>query len=716
MAVSRRSLANYNIPNNYWFATNSDRDTYFINHAGELITSIYCAVGGDPASTDYDVETWILQQYNGYTWVVCTVSENYALTITNKGLQALIKEETGEAYYKITRIKMIDSAIINPTTPLINWTDSDFTAAGGIVINWGTSTEINKHVTYRYTLANGGMQYTITLKPEDINIYGEANFYIGAIGIYVQSQNTGEDVLFGIACLPSSIYKIGTTVESGIGNSLKFYLNTVLTNIGYISNLTNLEQEVTSVAEVDTELDLSYNGGIADPYNLYVVDDLNSTGLPALAVRQGNPVDDNLSWNYFTPSDNIINLTASAFASDVQNYMAVRYDSTTNKYVKADGSESWTMATAIRVGNNLIFAGSIRNPNTTSFYNYTYSINNGGIGYNVNDKLRIAITYSRYLIATVTAVDSNGTITALSYNLSYGSNLLSGLYNLYYVEGERVTGSGAILNISSTSPDTYQWNFTASELNKPVYADTGVNAGKITTTPTSSFIGWVTSTNSIKLGLDNNTQATETVYGVTRYATNTEVASSTTAIAANLTTAVTPKRLQDNYIQKTLVAGNPGESAANPVTVNTYTSWSKPIVSTVNGVGFQGTAYRAEWADLAEYYKADKAYPAGTLITIGSGVSEISEAITECNGIISEKPGYVLGKQDSEKDLPVALVGKVAVLFDNDCSINFGDKIYLSSKAKGRASTIPNGNCLGKVIEKECNGKIKVLCSVRINF
>ena len=137
-----------------------------------------------------------------------------------------------------------------------------------------------------------------------------------------------------------------------------------------------------------------------------------------------------------------------------------------------------------------------------------------------------------------------------------------------------------------------------------------------------------------------------------------------------------------------------------------------------NKVSYWGWAYRALWGDLAEFYRADKPYPAGTLITIGAGTAEISEAKTECNGIISTNPGYELGEKTCALDLPVALVGKVPVLMDKNCSVEFGNRIYLSRTTPGCASTIPNGRCLGKIIDKDENlsQKSTVMCSVSVCF
>ena len=135
-------------------------------------------------------------------------------------------------------------------------------------------------------------------------------------------------------------------------------------------------------------------------------------------------------------------------------------------------------------------------------------------------------------------------------------------------------------------------------------------------------------------------------------------------------------------------------------------------------VSFYGIAYRAKWADLAEFYESDKIYPEGTLITIGAGDKEITIAKEECNGVISSKPGYELGEKKTPFHLPVALVGKVPVRFDNKCIPRFGDRVFMSRFEDGKASTNKYGFCLGKIIDKRPNLDRceTVLCSIRISF
>ena len=78
----------------------------------------------------------------------------------------------------------------------------------------------------------------------------------------------------------------------------------------------------------------------------------------------------------------------------------------------------------------------------------------------------------------------------------------------------------------------------------------------------------------------------------------------------------------------------------------------------------QGTALKAKWADLAEYYEADADYPKGTLVKFG-GKKEITIADNTVNAVISTKPALSL---NSECDgLPIALVGRVPVRVIGKC-------------------------------------------------
>lgn len=134
----------------------------------------------------------------------------------------------------------------------------------------------------------------------------------------------------------------------------------------------------------------------------------------------------------------------------------------------------------------------------------------------------------------------------------------------------------------------------------------------------------------------------------------------------------------------------------------------------------QGTSYRALWADLAEYYKSDKVYPAGTLIKFG-GIKEITVADTDANGVISTAPGLTLNtrKTMGKKELPVAMVGRVPVRVTG--RVRKFDRLVLS-EIEGVAKvynpdTDKNKTVIAVALESKLRGEEGlVLCSTRFKF
>lgn len=84
----------------------------------------------------------------------------------------------------------------------------------------------------------------------------------------------------------------------------------------------------------------------------------------------------------------------------------------------------------------------------------------------------------------------------------------------------------------------------------------------------------------------------------------------------------------------------------------------------VYSTNFVGRASSALYADLAEIYRSDRVYPAGTLISLG-GLAEITvsaaEGSSDVFGVISTAPAYLMNNivNKDEFDLPVALTGRV---------------------------------------------------------
>lgn len=773
MLVSRNQLIPYDIADDLFFARRTgegspiSRNQFFITNPARLAPGLYCAIGNDE-------DGWELEQYNGVNWAIVQPDPSYSLVITNEGLAALTNVARGGIQLYFSGIKIINNTVLHPNIPLINWTDTNLLQAGEVVFSVGTIGSPNlkddttgdsllPHVLkWRFNSTSGGLQYIVELPPEGLGAIsdnGKEEWNIGAIGLYVKDpSNNTSDILFGIASLPSVVKKYSTTVDR-VGNTIKLYFNTVLTNLGFVSNLQVMSEGEQNIPEVPNESLLLYpNDPRKRPYNCYVVDSLYGTGIPALAVPRNANItvtetqngelqyayNQDIDWAFFQPTDNFINADPSQFTNRVSNYMFVYWNATLEKYDLAEGKtyeeqgNNALMPIGIRIGNSVVFSGEIVNKSIS--YQYTISLANGGADYAVGDELLILAADGLTFKIRIVAIDQNGTITEFAFlgpsvgNVSIPSNptILPAIYDPRSQLPRY--GNGARFTVSQLEQPTYRWQFPANWLNKPVYCGDDANAGKPVLEKNDSFLGWVTSTNSIRLALDLRNEASQEVYGTTRYATNEEVKEVVTHVNASEQTAVMPSTLKANYLQTSLPLNQnqTGSSLANPINVKSYVRFDKVVLGkntvapynstsknpyvTDDDISFYGMAFRAWWADLAEFYEADQFYEPGTLITMGKGLKEISIATDECNGIISTNPGYQLGEKKSDLHLPVALVGRVPVLFDGHCMPKFGDRIYLSKIKKGCASTVENGRCLGKIIAKSFGTSKLIECAVRIDF
>ena len=800
MQVSRNALQSYPTlagdPNPYYFATRNERNAYFGNIAN-IETGQLCAVGGDPASTNWEVPEWEAELYNGYNWEVVGLDSNFALIVTNAGIRALANASAGTYKFELSRVA-IKQTCVAAGTDVATWEASSFLQPYTDICldtyNIGNTTfTLANNLAYRTNLLNGGLQFTISLgldcvgqklaTPTTNSTPTETDFKVAVIGLFVRNQTTGDETLFGVANLPGPIDKVATT-PTRIGNMLKLYLNTTLSNLSTVIDTTTIIDSVNSVPEVQTEEDITDTyDGIHSPYNLYLVDNYSGTNIPAIAVRKGSDLspDMPIRWTYFTPTDDTLPVTPAS-TSGLSNYMIAAWDSSVNKYVPANGlnpeedeSESDPMGrtqhlAGLYTNNYIVYAGTVTN--LAARYGYSVVLNTANatgyapgetLYYNAENINHENVLFSINILTIDPATGTPANPFYITPAVGNVSLTITGNYPLYTnTECSIVDTRGLTISSITTVENTnITWDFPTSWIDRPLYADydhtnestadwnaycTSIGldptteprnrCGRFTITETQMFVGWCLGNNSVRLALDLRNEATEVTYGTTRYATTEEVQDPANNVEASVTTSVTPHCLKAHYFQTDAVVGNRGYLPTNPIIVSSYSKFNHTIFGSgtnttdpqgagyvdptqiPDNISFYGTSYRAMWADLAEYYKSDRVYPAGTLICMGSGINEITEAKTECNGIISTKPGYQLGEKTSELDLPVALVGKVPVLFAQDCVPEFGDRVYLSKTVPGRASTVPNGKCLGKIIDKHDNlaQRLSILCAVRIEF
>lgn len=127
----------------------------------------------------------------------------------------------------------------------------------------------------------------------------------------------------------------------------------------------------------------------------------------------------------------------------------------------------------------------------------------------------------------------------------------------------------------------------------------------------------------------------------------------------------------------------------------------------------QGTAYRALWGDLAEYYLTDAEYPKGTLVQFG-GEKEITVAKNKVNAVITSEPGFILNGEQKDSQA-IALIGRVPVRIIG--KVKKFDKIALSYIDGVGCVNNETESPIGIALEnKDDSDEGLIICSVKINF
>ena len=138
-------------------------------------------------------------------------------------------------------------------------------------------------------------------------------------------------------------------------------------------------------------------------------------------------------------------------------------------------------------------------------------------------------------------------------------------------------------------------------------------------------------------------------------------------------------------------------------TVNFGSSGNR--ISTVFATTFNGTSTAAQYADLAENFRADSAYAPGTVVALG-GAEEITSVNEELAdnvfGVVSSQPAYLMNSAQ-QGGSPVAVAGRVPVRVIG--LVNKGDRLVSAGNGMARAAnaeeSITAFNVLGRAIDSK---------------
>lgn len=123
----------------------------------------------------------------------------------------------------------------------------------------------------------------------------------------------------------------------------------------------------------------------------------------------------------------------------------------------------------------------------------------------------------------------------------------------------------------------------------------------------------------------------------------------------------------------------------------------------IYAVEFNGTALRARYADLAEFYDSDTNYEIGTILAVGGEkeVTKYKKGMTLA-GIVSENPGFILNNNsDFENPALIALKGRVKVKVKG-CVLK-GQYVNAFDDGYGIASNFKDETTVGVCLENSHN-------------
>ena len=155
-------------------------------------------------------------------------------------------------------------------------------------------------------------------------------------------------------------------------------------------------------------------------------------------------------------------------------------------------------------------------------------------------------------------------------------------------------------------------------------------------------------------------------------------------------------------LAQTLEQGGIGRSASTSATANTIAA--RNSTGDIFANVFNGTATSAQYADLAEKYRADKDYECGTVLVFG-GDAEVTECKMFCDhrlaGVVSTEPAHLMNSEI--EGVAIALKGRVPCKVEGP--VKKGD-IIVTGPTPGTAtglrqdSSIPSTLCVvGKSLE-----------------
>jgi hypothetical protein len=334
------------------------------------------------------------------------------------------------------------------------------------------------------------------------------------------------------------------------------------------------------------------------------------------------------------------------------------------------------------IGNLGTSTAIITTGNITTINSGLLQNGNSNVSITANSNVSIAVAGSTKLLLTSTGANITGTA-----NISGNANI-GNLGTSQVVASGNVTGSQIISSVTNgTAPFVVSSITQVANLN---VATAGV-AYSVAGANVSGAVAYATTANAV---------AGANVSGAVAYATtaNSVAGANVSGQVANALVAGTVYTAAQSNI--TSVGTLTGLTLANASIIS---MGSNTNVGTLTG-NFSlstGSRMQATYADLAEYYEADKLYDLGTVLEFGGDkeVTIADDGTARVAGVVSTNPAYVMNSACAgEYIVAVALQGRVPTKVRG--SVRKGDMMVSAGNGFARPWNNPQmGTVIGKALE-----------------
>ena len=350
--------------------------------------------------------------------------------------------------------------------------------------------------------------------------------------------------------------------------------------------------------------------------------------------------------------------------------------------------------------------------------NLSTDLANNGFQGNATAALNMIVSGATVPASSLLRNDQSGTVNG-SLSVTNDTGLKAGVASDF----EATISSGDVTLRNVTNNKNLILSVKKATVNTPFLKGNATSGlAEMYANPTAAMNGFTVATkNYVDTVLGGGT-------GVTTFAAHVNPSANVTYTLGNITNR------WSNVISQTSFTGNLFSANVNTTRANVadiYIGNSVfPTAGNVvnlgsNGMRFNtiyGVSLQAQYADLAERFASDSAYPAGTVVALG-GVEEItaaSDALSEdVFGVISTRAAYLMNSSagSDETHPPVAVNGRVPVRVVG--KIKKGDRLVAAGNGlakSGSKSEITPWNVIGRSLEnKQDDGVGTVEAIVKLN-